>query len=185
MVFFIQDMLDYSVLAGSFLVLALLALLCFSQRAKNQPDGFWGKLFVLLKNNAYRLVFIVSVSATIGSLFLSEVIKLPPCDLCWFQRVFMYSIALLFLVALLKRERILKPYALTLAIIGGLIALYQYFLQIGTMLNLEADQFIPCSATNISCSIITNISFGFITIPMSSLVAFALIVLFLVYDRKS
>ena len=178
-------MLNYSVLAGSLLVLALLVLLCFSKQSKNQPNGFWGKLFTLLKNNAYWFVFIISAAATLGSLFLSEVIKLPPCDLCWFQRVFMYSIALLFLVALLKQERILKPYALTLAIVGGLIALYQYFLQIGTMLNVETDQFIPCSVTNVSCSTITDIFFGFITIPMSSLVAFALIVLFLVYDRKS
>jgi len=184
MIFIIQDLFDYLVLAGSILVLALIILLFLSKQAKNQPVSFIGKIFSLLKNNTYWFVFIVSATATLGSLFFSNIMKLPPCDLCWWQRIFMYPIPLLFLVALIRKEKFLKPYALILAITGSLVALYQYFLQISTLLNLQIDKIVPCSVNNISCSEVTRIAFGYITIPMASLVVFVLIILFLAYDKN-
>jgi hypothetical protein len=35
------------------------------------------------------LAFVASATATAGSLFFSEVAHFVPCELCWYQRIFM------------------------------------------------------------------------------------------------
>ena len=47
------------------------------------------------------LAFLISVVATFGSLFFSEIMNFIPCSLCWYQRIFMYPLVFLFLINLL------------------------------------------------------------------------------------
>ena len=42
---------------------------------------------VIPNNVAFWLAWTVATTATLGSLFYSEVIHFPPCELCWFQRI--------------------------------------------------------------------------------------------------
>ena len=47
---------------------------------------------------AWNLVFaawLVAAVATLGALFFGEVMQLPPCVLCWYQRIFMFPLALI------------------------------------------------------------------------------------------
>ncbi len=120
----------------------------------------------------YLAALIVSITATLGSLFYSEVMNFVPCSLCWYQRIFMYPLPIILGLAVYHNELAIKKYILSLASIGWLIALYQVLLQkIPAMKALEpCKQGIPCSVDYVNY-------FGFITIPMMSLAAFTLIIL--------
>ena len=56
-------------------------------------------------------LWLISVSATLGSLFLGEVMRLPPCVLCWYQRICMYPLAVIATVGLLQRDTGVVRYA--------------------------------------------------------------------------
>jgi len=125
-----------------------------------------------ISRNAIVLSFIIALSATLGSLFYSEIIGYEPCKLCWFQRIFMYPEVILLGTLLWKKHGAgIVDGSIILSIIGTAIALYHYLLQIGLAPAL------PCSATgySVSCSERFVMSFGYITIPLMTLTAFVLI----------
>ena len=111
--------------------------------------------------------WLLVATATLGSLFFSEVMELPPCSLCWAQRVFMFPLAIILLVGLLPFDPGVVRYALPLAAIGGLIALYHLLLQVGVIPESAA----PCRQ-GISCSEAQLQVLGFLSIPMLSLLVF-------------
>ncbi|TBL78624.1 disulfide oxidoreductase [Paenibacillus thalictri] len=124
----------------------------------------------------YALYFawVVSLVATLGSLFLSEVIGFAPCKLCWFQRIFMYPLVILLGRASYTNDRGQIAYALPLSIIGGLFSLYHYAEQKipGLAKLLPCTSGVPCNEDYLNW-------FGFITIPFMALIAFILITIFL------
>ena len=117
--------------------------------------------------------FLVSLGATVGSLFLSEIAQFEPCKLCWFQRIFMYPQVFLLGIALWKKDLGIYTYSIALSAIGAIIAGYHYLLQIGVAPAL------PCSAVGYSadCSQRFILQFGYITIPLMAFSAFLLILL--------
>ena len=65
------------------------------------------------------LAALVAITATSGSLYFSESGEhWVPCRWCWFQRIFMYSLAVILLVAAIRRDRNVKWFAVPLAAIG-------------------------------------------------------------------
>jgi disulfide bond formation protein DsbB len=112
----------------------------------------------------------ISLIATAGSLFFSEVLKYIPCELCWYQRILMYPLVILLGVASAKKDYQMSLYGLILSVIGGLISLYHYSIQKVPFLNDLGDAcgIVPCNTDYINW-------FGFITIPFLALVAFTLI----------
>ncbi len=65
------------------------------------------------------LAALVAVTATSGSLFFSEFNEQwIPCRWCWFQRIFMFSLAIILTVAAIRRDRNVKWFAVPLAAIG-------------------------------------------------------------------
>lgn len=135
-------------------------------------NSWGGKIISFTSNNALLGVFIVSIIATIGSLMYSEIAGFEPCKLCWFQRIFMYPQVLILGLAIWKRDSGAILYGLFLSIVGALIALYHYLLQLGVFESA------PCSATGVSCDKVYSFYYGYITIPMMALSAFALIIIF-------
>src|SRR5258708_6393374 len=71
-----------------------------------------------------KLAFVVSLLASLGSLYFSEVDRYLPCELCWYQRICMYPLALVLGLGLLTGDRRVDRYALPLAGIGFFIAFY-------------------------------------------------------------
>ena len=126
--------------------------------------------------------WLLVATATLGSLFFSEVMELPPCSLCWVQRVFMFPLAIILLVGLLPFDPGVVRYALPLAAIGGLIALYHLLLQVGVIPESAA----PCRQ-GISCSEAQLQVLGFLSIPMLSLLVFGSVtgLLWLLKRRQS
>jgi len=132
----------------------------------------------LIRSYGIVFAFIVSLIATGGSLFLSEVLGYIPCQLCWFQRICMYPLVILLGRAALRDDRNIAGYALPLSIIGGLIAAYHYAEQKIPGLAEIA----PCKA-GIPCNTDYLDWFGVITIPLMALVAFILITVFLLMSK--
>ncbi len=125
----------------------------------------------MLKPYALYIAFLQAWAAMLGSLYFSEIKQLPPCQLCWYQRILMYPMSVLFAVAILRRDRNVAYYALPLSVLGILISFYQYLLQMTPL--KEAT---PISCSNLGqCSAIDLIFFGFITIPFLSFLAFSTI----------
>jgi len=119
---------------------------------------------------ALFVVWLVSLVATLGSLFFSEVMRLPPCVLCWYQRTFMYPLVMVTTIGLLWRDPGALRYAWPLAAGGLVIAVYHNLLYY----HLIPESITPCT-TGVSCTDRQIEWLGFITIPLLSLAAFTLI----------
>ena len=136
-------------------------------------------------STAWTLIFLawlVAAVSTLGALFLGEVMNLPTCVLCWYQRIFMFPLALILLIGLLPFDRNVVRYALPLAVIGGGVALFHQLLVAGIIPESlkPCTQGVPCTQTVIQW-------FGFVTIPLLSVIAFSIIIalLLVAYRRGS
>ena len=123
-----------------------------------------------IRENALYVAWIQAVVATMGSLYFSEVMDLVPCVLCWYQRILMYPLVLVLTVGILRRDRGAWMYVLPLSALGLVIAVYHNLLYYGVL--PEAAQ--PCRL-GISCTTRQIEWLGFITIPLMSFAAFAVI----------
>ena len=133
-----------------------------------------------VRANALYLAWVQALIAMLGSLFFSEVMKLPPCVLCWYQRICMYPLVVILGVGILFEDKRVKAYALPLSIIGLVIAAIHNLLYYGIL----PEAMSPCVA-GISCTSKTIMWLGFITIPLLSLVAFTVITLALLIYKKN
>ncbi len=115
------------------------------------------------------------------SLFYSEVLHYAPCDLCWYQRIFLYPQAFLFAYAWYKHDRSVLPYALILSCVGFSIGVYHHMLQIGF------DLMKPCSTAPfaVDCSKPSFIEYGFVTFPLMSFVLSSFLILLVVTSMIS
>lgn len=105
-----------------------------------------------------------------GSLFFSEVMDLPPCVLCWYQRIAMYPLVLIIGIGIAVDDAKWKLYALPLALIGLAISVYHNLIYYGFI----PESLTPCTE-GVSCSERQIEWFGFITIPLMGMAAFFMI----------
>ena len=119
--------------------------------------------------------WLIALISTLGSLFFSDIMGYTPCVLCWYQRIAMYPLVVLFAVGIFQSAKSTIHFTLPIAGIGWFIALYH---------NLLHYKIIPESASpcqiGVSCSTVFVNWFGFITIPMLSFIAFTMIITVLV-----
>jgi disulfide bond formation protein DsbB len=132
------------------------------------------------KNDSLYLAFLVVLLSILGSLYFSEVMNFAPCVLCWYQRILMYPLALILLVGIWKKDKNVDSYVLPFSILGFLIALYHNLLYY----NIIPESLRPCRV-GVSCAAKYLELFGFVTIPLMSLVAFAFITACMVLYKKS
>lgn len=132
-----------------------------------------------LKPYILYVAWIQALMATLGSLFFSEILKYPPCVLCWYQRIAMYPLVVIIGIGILKKDKNLPLYVYPLAISGLLIAFYH---------NLLYYQLIPESSApcilGVSCTTKFVEYFGFITIPFLSLMSFVVVIACMVLYQK-
>lgn len=133
-----------------------------------------------IENFALNLALFQSIIATAGSLYFSEIAGYTPCVLCWYQRICMYPLVILFFISLIREDRKVYYYALPLSVIGTGVAVYHNLLYYGFIQNEGL-----CKA-GVSCTEKFIEWFGFVTIPFLSLLAFLVIILcMLVYMKKN
>jgi len=129
----------------------------------------------LFGDRAIWLAWVVAAVATVGSLIYSEVVHFVPCRLCWFQRIAMYPLAFILLVGAIRREAVVKYYALPLALAGLGVSIYHNVIQFYPSLEGgSCDPLNPCSARSIEI-------FGFIDIPFMAGAGFILISVLLAF----
>lgn len=160
--------------------LLLLFTLLFFFLKKKKVTGLPKKILDISAKWAIPASFIVALVSMTGSLFFSEIAGYEPCVLCWYQRIAMYPLAFLFAVSLIKKEsKYIIGYVMPLVLIGLAIAGLHSFEQI------MKDPLLPCSAIGyaVSCTKFFFRTFGYITIPMMSLSAFAFILSLLLVKR--
>jgi disulfide bond formation protein DsbB len=125
------------------------------------------------------IAFVQAIGATAGSLFFSEIMKFPPCVLCWYQRIVMYPLVIILAVGIIKKDKLLPLYVLPLSIIGMIIAFYHNLLYYKILPESAA----PCML-GVSCTTKQLEWFGFVTIPFLSFCAFALITICMFLYRR-
>ncbi|MFA7250035.1 MAG: disulfide bond formation protein B [Dehalococcoidia bacterium] len=128
------------------------------------PGAHQLRAFVLARGP--WLAFAVAAIAMTGSLYYSEVAHFTPCEWCWFQRIAMYPLAVVLLIAAITRDTRAWRYAVPLAAIGLLFSMYHY------QLELFPDQPTICSTT-VPCSVRWVSVYGFVSIAFMAGAGFA------------
>jgi len=136
------------------------------------------KVIVFLQKNALLFSFLIVLGGTVTSLYYSEIVGYPPCNLCWYQRVFLYPQLILTGLALYSKDRGIFKYLMPLSVIGGVIAAYQYLLQLGLVSGSL------CGVSGGSCTQIYVSVFGYVTMVMMSFTAFLLLASLAFVGRK-
>jgi disulfide bond formation protein DsbB len=125
------------------------------------------------------LAAVVALVATLGSLYLSEVADLPPCRLCWFQRIAMYPLVIVLGLGAVRRDAGARLTGLVLAGLGLAVNLWHVAVEIRPALEGSG-----CDPAN-PCSIRWVEVWGTWTIPRMATVAFALVLVLLALDRPA
>ena len=122
-----------------------------------------------MRDNLFFLGWTISIIATFGSLYFSEIRQFIPCELCWYQRIIMYPLTILLGVSYVRKDWSMSLYASILAGIGMVLSTFHFSMQKLPLLQ-DAD-----FCRGIACSHAYINWFGFVTIPFLALVAFLLI----------
>lgn len=132
-----------------------------------------------LRQNALYIAWIIALLAVIGSLYFSEVKGFAPCVLCWFQRIAIYPLVVLIPIGIIKKDPRVADYVLSLTIVGTLISIYQNLLYY----KILPESISPCSA-GVSCTTKYVEYFGFLTIPLLSLITLITITVLMIMYKK-
>lgn len=133
-----------------------------------------------IKDNLLNISWIIALISTAGSLYFSEILYFSPCVLCWYQRIAMYPLVIILAVGIIKKDKNIHYYVLPISIIGAVFAFYQNLLYY----NFLAVNLAPC-VSGISCTTRYLHLFGFMDIPLLSLISFLLITILLLVHKKN
>lgn len=167
----IREFLNLILSIGTIAAQVLIGLIIFALLS-SKFRNYINPIFNFFKDKAILIAFLISLSATLISLFYSDVLGYEPCKLCWIQRIFIYPQVIIFGLALYKKDKNVMLYGIALSIIGAVVAFYHNMIQLGFKSPF------PCSALGdaVSCTQNYVLEFGYITIPMMSFTVFVLIV---------
>jgi disulfide bond formation protein DsbB len=123
--------------------------------------------------------FTVAAVAALGSLFFGEVMNLPPCTLCWYQRICLFPLTVILAVGIVLRDARLSAYCMPLVLAGLGISIYHNLLYFGVI-----PETLSLCTEGVSCSTRQIELLGFITIPLMALLAFSAILVSLVVHGR-
>lgn len=124
------------------------------------------KFLNFFKKYAFIIGFLVSLSSVALSLFYSNVIGFPACELCYLQRIFLYPQAILFGMELYKRDKSMVDFSLALAFFGSITSLFHLYIENGGSSSLDCA---TGGSASISCAARYVYEFGYVTIPVMAL----------------
>ena len=131
---------------------------------------------------AWQMLFlswVIALASTLGVLFIGEIMGQEPCVLCWYQRAFMFPLAVVLGAACYLSDSGVWRYGLPLAVFGGVIAAYHTLLVAGVI----PQPLVPCGE-GVSCTSEDMMIFSVVPIPLLSVGAFGAIILLLLLVRK-
>jgi disulfide bond formation protein DsbB len=124
--------------------------------------------------------FAIALISSLAVLFVGEIMGQVPCNLCWFQRAFMFPLAVVLGLAALRSDAGAWPYGVALAACGWLIAGFHTLVYAG----IVPERIQPCTASGPSCSGSDMTVLGRLPLPALSLVAFSAIIFLLLFSRR-
>jgi len=136
--------------------------------ASLRPESLWGAARDGIADVALWIAGIVALVTMLGSLYYSLVAHFEPCELCWYQRICIYPLAPILLVAAVRRDRHVWKYAVVPVVAGLVIAVYH------TQLQAFPAQHSFCQLSN-PCTNRYVWKFGFVSLPLMDLVSFGFI----------
>jgi disulfide bond formation protein DsbB len=135
----------------------------------------------LLRSFGYMYIMIVigtiASASVAGALFYQLYYMTQICELCWWQRIFMFPLPVIAAVGFWYKERSTHISLGILALLGTFYAAYHYYYHYrGLVLGQQVA--LPCSSGGLlpACTDSPILTFGFSTIPLMALFAFVSIV---------
>lgn len=144
------------------LVLMIALNLIFFRNNKNIILSFF-------KKYTFIFGFLAALGAFALSLFYSNVVGFPPCELCWVQRIFLYPQLILFSMELYKRDRSIIDFSIVFALLGSLVSIYHIYIENGGISSIGCAALTPANANQVSCATRYIYEFGYITMPLMAL----------------
>lgn len=135
-----------------------------------------GKVFRFISNKSILLAFIIALTATIGSLYYSEIAQFTPCKLCWLQRIFIYPQVIILGLVWWRKDRQVLDYSLIMIAIGAIISLYHNYVYYTAKPSLVCSIAAPCTQKYVT-------GFDYVTIPLMSLSALVVMGLLLIINK--
>jgi disulfide bond formation protein DsbB len=133
------------------------------------------RVVVAIDEASLWLAFLVAATAMAGSLYFSEVADYIPCTLCWYQRIAMYPLAVILLVAAIRRDHGVRWYAGPIAAVGAVISTYHYLVEWFPSMEDRG----VCSAS-VPCTTPWFRQLGFVTLAFMALCGFVAILVLIV-----
>jgi len=165
----IHDFISFLAFLGQlFLILFLIAFFFFNKKFK--------LVFIYFKSHALLFAWIVSLIATLGSLYYSEIAGFNPCNLCWWQRIFIYPQALILGLAYFRKDNRIIDYSLLLIGLGTLFSLYHNFIYYSSQTSSLCSLSVPCVQKYI-------VGLNYISIPLMALSALLIMALLLFINK--
>jgi disulfide bond formation protein DsbB len=153
--------------------IVILVIILIFFRSRTNP------ILVFLKDYTFVLGFFVALGAVSMSLFYSNVIGFPACELCYLQRIFLYPQLIVYGMQLWKSDKStsLVDMSMILAVCGTIVSLYHVYIENGGESSLPCAA--PGSASQISCATRYVYEFGYVTIPVMALTLSVFIIVLL------
>jgi disulfide bond formation protein DsbB len=131
--------LALATLAGGIVTLAALVF--------EKSMSWAGAWLTQVRASGLWIICMITTGAMVGSLYFSEKVGFAPCKLCWYQRIAMYSIAIISFVAALRNDKNIARYTIVLAPIGLVVSTYHYLLEWFPTLETNVCSLdVPCTA---------------------------------------
>jgi disulfide bond formation protein DsbB len=159
--------------AGTILVIVLAVI------RRLAPESGPAFLFDDLGGVALWLGWLVAAVTMAGSLYYSiGPPQFVPCELCWYQRICLYPMAVIMLVAALRRDRKVWMYTVPQLVIGAGIAIYHTQLQAFPKQQSFCPTLTPCTTRYVW-------EFHFVSLPFMSLAASTFILTMVLVSRAT
>lgn len=166
----INKILSVGTIFLQIVIVFLFANLVFFRSNKNT-------FLLFFKKYTFVFGFLAALGAFCLSLFYSEIVGFPPCELCWIQRIFLYPQLILFGMELYKRDRSIIPFSIVFATLGSLVSIYHVFVEAGLTSGISCAN--PSNG-GVSCAVRYIYEFGYITMPIMALTLSLFIIMILV-----
>ena len=131
--------LALATLAGGIITLAALVF--------EKSMSWAGAWLTQVRASGLWIICMITTGAMVGSLYFSEKVGFAPCKLCWYQRIGIFSIAIISFVAALRNDKNIARYTIVLAPIGLVVSTYHYLLEWFPTLETNVCSLdVPCTA---------------------------------------
>ena len=159
---------------GTWVLTLLSVVTLFSKRLQNIAieKGFDQDLLLKIRS-------LVLVVGALGSLYFSEIANFPPCKLCWGQRMFIFPLAAMSVIAIFNKTKTNYWLFIVAPILGSGVSIYHILIERFPSLHgvTSCDASAPCSTPPFEY-------WGFLTLACMALTIFVATIVLTLTSNK-